>query len=97
MQLAEFFIGKPGPGSVSKALISGLPIVVEHSFRTLIQEKPVARWVQQEQLGWTIKNFANLASLLPTIQSNLAEYRQRVLTLNNGAIFEVADILQQFI
>src|SRR5262249_37520954 len=29
MRLADFFIGKPGPGSISEALHIGLPVIVE--------------------------------------------------------------------
>ncbi len=31
MQLADFFIGKPGPGSIAEAMAMGLPVCVEHS------------------------------------------------------------------
>ena len=39
MQLADFFIGKPGPGSVSEALAMQLPVIVECNAWTLPQER----------------------------------------------------------
>ena len=35
MRLADFFIGKPGPGSISEALAMKLPVIVERNARTL--------------------------------------------------------------
>ncbi|MBV9225976.1 MAG: hypothetical protein JOY85_18220, partial [Acidobacteriaceae bacterium] len=37
MRLADFFIGKPGPGSISEALHMGLPVIVESNSWTLPQ------------------------------------------------------------
>ena len=39
MQLADFFIGKPGPGSVSEATAMHLPVIVECNAWTLPQER----------------------------------------------------------
>ncbi|MEL7226815.1 MAG: glycosyltransferase [Cyanobacteria bacterium J06576_12] len=45
MQLADFFIGKPGPGSLSEALMMNLPIITECSRTTLIHERYNTDWV----------------------------------------------------
>jgi hypothetical protein len=45
MQLADFFIGKPGPGSVSEAVAMGLPIIVERNAATMPQERYNATWI----------------------------------------------------
>ncbi|MFZ0680161.1 glycosyltransferase, partial [Candidatus Binatus sp.] len=37
MKLADFFIGKPGPGSISEALVTGLPLIVERNSWTMVQ------------------------------------------------------------
>ena len=50
MRLADFFIGKPGPGSISEALQMGLPVVVENNARTLIQERYNAVWLEEQAL-----------------------------------------------
>jgi Glycosyltransferase family 28 C-terminal domain/Monogalactosyldiacylglycerol (MGDG) synthase len=39
MALADFFIGKPGPGSISEALQFHLPVIVECNSKTLPQER----------------------------------------------------------
>ena len=43
MALADFFIGKPGPGSISEALQFHLPVIVECNSKTLPQERYNAR------------------------------------------------------
>jgi len=37
MSLSDFFIGKPGPGSISEALQFGLPVITEHNARTMLR------------------------------------------------------------
>ena len=51
MQVADFFIGKPGPGSVSEALAMHLPVIVERNAWTLPQERYNADWVRGERSG----------------------------------------------
>src|SRR5436305_3363308 len=57
MALADFFIGKPGPGSISEALAMKLPVIVERNAWTLPQERYNAEWVVQNQVGIVLKNF----------------------------------------
>ena len=51
MHLADFMIGKPGPGSISEALAMGLPLIVQRNASTLPQEKYNARWVLENEVG----------------------------------------------
>jgi 1,2-diacylglycerol 3-beta-galactosyltransferase len=45
MRLADFFIGKPGPGSISEAIQMKLPVIVERNAWTLPQERYNTDWV----------------------------------------------------
>lgn len=63
MQLADFFIGKPGPGSVSEALAMNLPVIVECNSWTLPQERYNADWVLRKRLAWSCR--ASKASKAP--------------------------------
>ena len=47
MRLADFFIGKPGPGSISEAVAMGLPVIIERNHWTLPQERYNADWVEE--------------------------------------------------
>ena len=57
MQLSDFFIGKPGPGSVSEALAMHLPVIVECNAWTLPQERYNTEWVVEKEVGVVLRNF----------------------------------------
>ncbi len=48
MHLADFFVGKPGPGSISEAVAMKLPVIVELNAWTLPQERYNAEWVREK-------------------------------------------------
>ena len=62
MHLADFFIGKPGPGSISEALQMNLPVIVEANAWTLPQERYNAEWVRDQGMGMVLKNFRQVES-----------------------------------
>ena len=62
MQLSDFFIGKPGPGSVSEALAMHLPVIVECNAWTLPQERYNAEWVVEKEVGVVLPNFRKIES-----------------------------------
>ena len=51
MQLSDFFIGKPGPGSISEAVQQGLPVIVVRNTWTMPQERYNTDWVKEQQCG----------------------------------------------
>ena len=53
LRLADFFIGKPGPGSLSEALHCGLPVIVTRNAWTMPEERYNTDWVR-EQVGITL-------------------------------------------
>ncbi len=57
MQLSDFFIGKPGPGSVSEALAMHLPVIVECNAWTLPQERYNPVYVREKEVGMVLRNF----------------------------------------
>ena len=50
MWLSDFFIGKPGPGSISEAIQMKLPVIIERNSWTLPQERYNADWVRRNRL-----------------------------------------------
>lgn len=96
MRLADFFIGKPGPGSVSEALAMELPVIVECNSWTLPQERYNSDWVQEKEVGVVLENFRGIESAVAQLiqPATLARYRARAATLKNRAVFEIPGILQ---
>jgi UDP-N-acetylglucosamine:LPS N-acetylglucosamine transferase len=97
MGLADFFIGKPGPGSISEALQFHLPVVVECNKRTLPQERYNAEWVTANGFGTVVRSFRKIAPAVEELLrgATLGEFRARVETYSNRALFEVPIILEQ--
>jgi 1,2-diacylglycerol 3-beta-galactosyltransferase len=95
MKLADFFIGKPGPGSVSEALHMGLPVITERNAWTLPQERFNAEWIEENELGLVVHSFREI---VPAVRKLLeggrwANYRDRAARIRNRAVFEIPDLL----
>ena len=96
MQVADFFIGKPGPGSVSEALAMHLPVIVERNAWTLPQERYNADWVVENEVGEVLQSFKEIVPAVARliVPSTLARYRANAAAMNNRAVFEIPGILQ---
>lgn len=99
MQLADFFIGKPGPGSISEALVMGLPVIVERNAWTLPQERYNCTWVVENEVGVVFKSFKNIESAVAKMiePEILSRYRPNAQSLQNRAVFEIPDMLDQIL
>lgn len=58
MEIADLFIGKPGPGSISEALAKRLAVIVQRNAWTMAQERYNADWVEEMGMGLVVRNFA---------------------------------------
>jgi 1,2-diacylglycerol 3-beta-galactosyltransferase len=67
MHLADFFIGKPGPGSVSEAIHMKLPVIVECNAWTLPQERYNTQWVLENEVGIVLRNFREIVNAVGKI------------------------------
>jgi hypothetical protein len=99
MQLSDFFIGKPGPGSISEALAMGLPVIVESNAWTLPQERYNAEWVVEQQAGLAVSNFRHIAAAVEKLLEprRFEACRKRAAAVQNRAIFEVPEILAKIL
>jgi 1,2-diacylglycerol 3-beta-galactosyltransferase len=98
MSLSDFFIGKPGPGSIAEALHFGLPVIVERNASTMPQERYNTEWVQENEAGIVLKSFDEIDTAVQTLLegSMLERLRSKVATHKNRAVYEVIDILAKF-
>jgi UDP-N-acetylglucosamine:LPS N-acetylglucosamine transferase len=94
MALADWFVGKPGPGSLSEALHMGLPVITFSNAWTMPQERFNARWVEQQGVGRVVTSLKQLPKAVEAVAAELPALRQRVAALHNRAVFEVPDILE---
>jgi UDP-N-acetylglucosamine:LPS N-acetylglucosamine transferase len=97
MHLADFFIGKPGPGSVSEALAMRLPVIVACNAWTLPQERYNATWVLEKEVGVVLRSFSEIVPAVGRMiePANLARFRANAGGLKNRAVFEIPGMLEQ--
>ena len=96
MQLGDFFIGKPGPGSLSEAVHVGLPIVTVRNAWTLPQERYNTEWVRENGLGIVGSSMRRLKAPVRELLARLPEFSANVARMPpNRAVFEVPEILER--
>jgi len=95
MSVADFFIGKPGPGSISEALQFHLPVIVERNQRTMPQERYNTEWVAERRLGIVLRSFGEIAQGVEQLlqPETFAELRSNARAYSNRALFEIPSIL----
>jgi hypothetical protein len=99
MHLSDFFVGKPGPGSISEALEMKLPVVVERNAWTLPQERYNADWIREMQVGVVLKSFREIDRGLGELlePANFARFSANAAAIKNRAVFEIPEILDSLL
>lgn len=97
MRLADFFIGKPGPGSISEALAMKLPVIVERNAKTLPQERYNADWVQEKNFGLVLSSFREIDGAIEELldPQNYQRFRDSAAQDRNRAVFEIPDFMEK--
>lgn len=97
MALADFLIGKPGPGSISEALQLHLPLIVECNAKTLPQERYNAQWVTENGYGIVVNSFREIVPAVERLlqPSAFAQLRHNASSYHNQALREVSLILEK--
>jgi UDP-N-acetylglucosamine:LPS N-acetylglucosamine transferase len=97
MQLSDFFIGKPGPGSISEAVQQGLPAIVVRNAFTMPQERYNTEWVEENGVGVVLDSFKMIRQGVAQVSDNIELYRAGVKRIHNRAVFEIPDILERIL
>ena len=100
LRLADFFIGKPGPGSLSEAVFTGCPVIIERNASTLPQERANVEWVRDNGLGIVVRSFRkDIAGAGERMLRDLSRYKANIAANipENQAVFEIADIVERIV
>ena len=97
MQLSDFFIGKPGPGSISEAVQQGLPVIVVRNAWTMPQERYNTEWVEDNAVGVVLDSFKAIRSGVSQVADHIELYRAGVRCIKNRAVFEIPEILERIL
>jgi 1,2-diacylglycerol 3-beta-galactosyltransferase len=100
MEIADFFIGKPGPGSISEALAKHLPVIVQQNAWTMAHERYNAEWIEEQGVGLAVKSFAReireaVGYLLAP--ENYERFRGHAAAMNNRAVYEIPEMLESIL
>jgi 1,2-diacylglycerol 3-beta-galactosyltransferase len=96
MQLSDYFVGKPGPGSLSEALVMRLPVIVDRNASTMVQERYNTEWVEDNGVGIVLRSFNDIAAGVKAMldPSQHAHFRFKIGSIKNRAVFEIPDMIE---
>jgi 1,2-diacylglycerol 3-beta-galactosyltransferase len=99
MRLADFFIGKPGPGSISEALAMKLPVLVERNAWTLPQERYNADWIVEKQVGLVLRSFRFVVQAVAELlqPENYRRFHATAAAIENRAVYEIPEVLAKIL
>lgn len=93
MRMADYFIGKPGPGCLSEAAQMGLPVITFRNASTMPQERYNTEWVLENGVGLVLRSLRELRPAVADVIERLPDMRARAQRLDNRALFELPEIL----
>jgi len=95
MAACDFFVGKPGPGAISEAMVMNLPLALEIGSRLLAQERYNARWAQAIGAAVAFRDEPGLVEAIAGLiaPGRLTAMRRAIARHPNTAIFDLPDLL----
>jgi hypothetical protein len=74
-----------------------LPVIVARNTSTMPQERYNTDWILQNQLGIVIRSFSEIGKAVEMMidEKQYRLFRMRISVLNNRAVFEIPEILEQ--
>lgn len=97
LRLADFFIGKPGPASLTEAIHLGLPVVTVRNAWTMPQERYNTQWVREQGFGVVHDSFRCIRPAVVELVERLGEFQGNLRAVANRAVFEVPEILRAIV
>lgn len=97
-RISDFLVGKPGPGTISEALVSGILPIVDQGF-VLPQERYNLSWLKAQKKGLVFNSIPELLSLIQTLDpaKNAQARHQYRPPPSNRAVFELPAIVNQIL
>lgn len=95
MAASDFFVGKPGPGAISEAMVMDLPMILEVGARLLAQERYNATWTTAIGAALSFRKEGELVAAIARISDPAcrAAMRQAIAAHPNTAIFDLPALL----
>ena len=96
MQISDFLIGKPGATTVTEALVSKLPMLLEYHIFTMPQERYNAKWVFESHAGLPFARLSRLPNVVKKLLAHWEQYKSALQQLDTiRGLFEIPEILDE--
>jgi 1,2-diacylglycerol 3-beta-galactosyltransferase len=96
LMLADLFVGKAGPQSVSEAMALGLPLLVD-ARRVLPQERALTRWVKSSGVGLTFRHPAECVRKAEALVARPRTVHAREAARRNTAARDIIRIVETLV
>lgn len=96
MSVADFLVGKPGPGTIMESIALGLPLLLDTS-HVMPHESNNAPWVEQQSLGVSFKTAKELSDCMQSFIAGNKSTTQNQSAFTNKAVFEVSDLVDEIL
>ncbi|KAI0566863.1 Monogalactosyldiacylglycerol synthase [Gracilaria domingensis] len=94
MQVSDVLVGKPGPGVVSEAFVSALPLILitgDSGAKVMKQEQDVLHWVCSKGIASVVHSCEQAAAVT---LAQISQMREAIDSMEvNNAVFEVRDLI----
>jgi 1,2-diacylglycerol 3-beta-galactosyltransferase len=99
MELADFFVGKPGPGGISEAVVKRLRVIVRRDRRTLAHELYNCQWIEEQGIGMIVGSYDRLFAALQALlhPERYARFRAELARVRNRAVYEIPSMLERIL
>lgn len=98
MSISDFFIGKPGPGSLSEAVHMNLPVITIDNFTVLLQEKANPQWIRENNLGVVLKSFSEIEKGINQIcdEKSYTVFKDNCSLINNDGLYSFINLIKHY-
>ncbi len=95
--LGDFFIGKPGPGSISEAIHMGLPVITIENAWTMPQERYNTQWLREHEVGLVIPTLRSVRKSTLKLLADLDKFQAAVSKIKNNGLYEAIEVIAQLL
>ncbi len=96
MQIADFLVGKPGPGTIMESIALGLPVLLDSS-HVMPHEVDNASWVEEQHQGLQFKTAQQLHACIQSLNEPNGLMAKKPSPFENRAVFEIGELVEQIL
>ena len=96
MKIADFLVGKSGPGTIMESIALGLPLLLDVS-HVMPHESRNASWVEERNLGKSFKTARELAERINSLENADESIISHKALSKNTAVLDVSTLVDEIL